>query len=226
LVQQTADASSSTPVQVPKVSHSDWLVLQTPFGLETHEVEGGVSSKVVSKLDHDPHDASWSRQADRLVWVGYDDDATQDVWVGDSRGRHTRVLYDCAAPCKRAWWPQLSPDGSRVAVNLDLGQRSQHLLVDVTTGDAVTLDLSGRVFEISDWSADGTHLLGTLITITGPDSVADRPTLWSRLFGWAFAGRQGGPARGHRGPDARTRRRGGHARGSRASRASRGALRA
>ena len=178
-VQQTGDASASTPVQASKEAHSDWLVLQTAFGLETYRVESGLSSKVVSKLDHDPHDASWSREADRLVWVGYDDDMTQDVWVADSRGQHARVLYDCAAPCKRAWWPRLSPDGSRVAVNLDLEQRSQHLVVDVTTGDAVTLDLSGRVFDISDWSADGRHLLGTLMTLTGPDSVADRRSIAS-----------------------------------------------
>ena len=174
-----ANRAEPVPVQVPKVSRSDWLVLDTPFGLETRRVDSGLTARVVSKLDGDPHDASWSRQADRLVWVGYDDDATQDVWVADSRGAHARRLYDCDAPCKRARWARLSPDGGRVAVNLDLGTRSQLLVIDVATGEPVTLDLGGRAFEVSDWSADGMHLLGTLLTISGADSVADRQVVAS-----------------------------------------------
>ena len=172
--------AAPVPVQVPKVLQSDWIVLHTPFGLETQRVDGGVSAKIVSRLDGDPHDPSWSRKADRLVWVAYDDDVTQDVWIADSRGAHARRIYDCVAPCQRAWWPQLSPDGGLVAVNTQLeGHRTRHLVVDVATGAAVVLNVGGKVFEISDWSADGTHLLGTLMTITGPESVADRRSIAS-----------------------------------------------
>ena len=188
---QGRNRAEPVPARTPTVSAVsptapvDWLAVETPFGIETRTTDGSRSAVAVSKLDHGPHDVSWARAADRMVWVSFEDDGTQDVWVSDSRGAHLRRLFDCVAPCTRAWSPRLSPDGTRAAVNALEGDQNgqttgtRHFVVDVATGKAVNLDLGGKVFEISDWSADGRHLLGTLMTITGPDSVAPRRSLAS-----------------------------------------------
>jgi Tol biopolymer transport system component len=80
------------------------------------------------------------------------------IYVGRADGTQIRRIFDLGRPFE--YQPDVSPDGSRVAVRVDGGQRAGTWLFDIDGTNELHLDREANVVGGGpDWSPDGTRLV-------------------------------------------------------------------
>jgi Tol biopolymer transport system component len=80
------------------------------------------------------------------------------IYVGRADGKQIRRIFDLGRPFE--YQPDVSPDGSRVAVRVDGGRRAGTWLFDIDGTNGLHLDQVANVFGGGpDWSPDGSRLV-------------------------------------------------------------------
>lgn len=114
---------------------------------------------VADGLDKGPDAPSWTRDGNKLVFLGAGSNGKSDVWVVNADGSALTNLSEHASKRNKAH-PSISPDGRYVAYVADMRGHLAILRTDLQTLDTVNLTADKpAAYETPRWSADGQHIL-------------------------------------------------------------------
>ena len=146
-----------------------------PFDLDTLKVTGGPVPLLVG-LDGTPQTGTAHFDiSDQGVFVHVAGGTTQEhslIW-GDRRGTVTPIFEEK----RQYWWPDVSPDGSRIVVRVDETYGNNLWIYDIATGSRIQLTDDSRFKDLPIWTPDGERITFRY----GPDIY------WQRVDGSAQA---------------------------------------
>lgn len=150
----------------------EWLALEVAdpgLAWKEHDIVlVNVNTATVRKLVTTPQwegGPTWSPDGKRIAYQsrpqGYQ---CMQLFIVDADGAPSQQVTDLLGPqCQPrssgAYWPDWSPDGSRIAFGRKIDGKEQLALLNVDSGDVQILDTGNTPAGYPRWSADGRHLL-------------------------------------------------------------------
>ena len=150
-----------------------------PFDLDTLKVTGGPVPLLVGMSGTPQAGTANFDISDEGVFVHVAGRVTQEhsLFWGDRRGTVTPIFEEK----RQYWWPDVSPDGSRIAVRVDETEGNNLWIYDIATGSRIQLTDDSRFKDLPIWTPDGeriTFRYGTDIYWQRVDGSAQAELLW------------------------------------------------